>query len=358
MSNPAYTITQDSITVIWKGKPHVVQKGSPNFAALRDAIMLEEWDSLEENLTVAQAVQKWAKGKFSLSNDGSKVLYDGDEVPNDFGGRILAMVTKGDSPDILMNFWERLQKNPSFRSVHQLWSFLSHKGIPLTDDGCFLAYKGVRNDYKDAHSGKFDNSPGAINEMPRNQISDDPNHACHEGFHVGALGYARTFSQRVVICKVDPEHVVCVPYDSSQQKMRVCRYEVMGNYGSELPSTTFKEDVYENPPIEDEEIDNDEVEEENFQASSGADLEDEDDDSEEESFPTIASDPEDDEPKAEKRKSNKGYVKFDKMDMGKLLERPIDELRRYATHGLEIVGASKIPGGKIALVHAILRVRE
>lgn len=357
MSNPAFTLTQDSITVIWKGKPHTVQKGAPNFLALRDVIVREDWEKLEENLTVAQAVKSWAKGKFSLSDDGRTVLYDGEEVPSDFGGRILAMAANGDSPDILMSFWERLQRNPSFRSVKQLWGFLQHQGIPLTDDGCFLAYKGVRNDYKDAHSGKFDNSPGAVNEMPRNQISDDPNHACHEGFHVGALGYARTFSHRMVICKVDPEHVVCVPYDSSQQKMRVCKYEVVGNYGSELPSTTFKEDEYPSVPDSpyESEFDGDD---DDTPEEPETDDAPEDTDEEQNEDPDEPEEDDDEPTSPGKRKSKKGFAKFDKMDLAKLLEQPIGELRRYATHGLEIVGASKIPGGKMALAHAILRVRS
>ena len=52
--------------------------------------------------------------------------------------------------------------------------------------------------------------------------------------HVGALAYAITFcsggGSRIVICEVDPENVVCVPYDCSQQKMRVCEYKVIGHH--------------------------------------------------------------------------------------------------------------------------------
>lgn len=61
--------------------------------------------------------------------------------------------------------------------------------------------------------------------------------------------------------------------------------------------------------------------------------------------------------KVEKRKPKKGFAKLDKLDFAGLMEKSIDELRKYATHGLEIVGASKIPGGKTALVSAILSAR-
>jgi hypothetical protein len=46
-------------------------------------------------------------------------------------------------------------------------------------------------------------------------------------------------SGRIVVCRVDPEHVVCVPKDASYAKVRVCEYLVIGNFGQALPSTTI-----------------------------------------------------------------------------------------------------------------------
>lgn len=315
---PPYTITNESVTVVWEGQPHTVKKGSANFAALREACLKEDWDSVPKHLTVSFSLQSWAKGKFTVSGD--LVFYDGSELPRELNSRILELAAAGEDPQPIFSFWERLNRNPSYRSVKQLWGFLQHKNIPLTEDGCFLAYKGVRSNYKDAHSNTFDNSPGAINEMPRNQISDDPNKACHEGFHVGALSYARSFSERVVVCKVDPEHVVCVPYDSNQEKMRVCRYEVVGNYGSALPSTIHKADIPEArvvPPKKDTK-----------------------------------------DKKEKKPEKSAMWTKFNHMDVDKLLEQSLSDLRKYATNHLLIVGGGRIPGGKTALVQRIIEVRE
>ena len=303
------------------------------------------------------------------------------------------MASEGKDPTIVMNFWERLSKNPSYRSVQQLWSFLRHQGIPMVPDGCFLAYKGVRSDFKDAHSGKFDNKPGAIHSMPRNKISDDPKEACHEGFHVGALQYAKDFSDRVVVCKVSPEDVVCVPYDHSAQKMRVCKYEVVGNWNGEF----MPDLVFENYRPEDDDHDEDEDRDDDFPSTAGLD-DDQDDEFEEDgedededdgisqamnqayargeidesgrpkkpptpSFgapppvqPTNIKAPKDE--LAEKRAAKKGYAKFDKMDAGELMKQPIEDLRQYAGKGLQISGAWKIPGGKTALVAQIIKVRK
>lgn len=326
---PAYTVTNDSITVIWDKKPVTVPKTSPQFKHLKNALLSEDWDSIPKHLTVKSTVAEWAKGKFTVNDD--VFSYDGVPLPSDLNGRILAMAAKDENPTPLLKFWEHLQKNPSWRSVEQLWPFLRNQGISFTEDGCFLAYKGVRNDYKDLHSGRFDNRPGVIHEMPRNRISDDPNHACHVGFHVGALEYARSFGgadSRVVVCKVNPADVVCVPYDENHQKMRVCKYEVIGNHnGRHLPETVYIPD----------EVDID-----------VSDLVDEPDDV----------DANNTDPTPVKRKSKRGFAKFDKMDMDELMLQSVEELRRYATVGLQITGASKILGGKTALVSKILEVRR
>lgn len=373
-NSPSFTLTNESITIIWKGKPYTVRKGAPNFHHLRAAIIAEKWDDIPNHLTVSSSLQDWAKGKFTLSGD--RFLHEGKELPHGLNQRIVSMASKGDNPESLFKFWEKLQKNPSWRSVDQLYPFLQHQGIPITEDGCFLAYKAVKSDYSDVHSGNFSNKPGTINEMPRNQISDDPRQACHEGFHVGALEYARTFHTdgRIVVCKVDPADVVCVPYDSSQQKMRVSKYEVIGNHnGDHLPSTTYKEDTYEERPEEQE--DDESSEEEDHSDDVNPEMIQEDDEGyDPETDPLIDSEAENEDVvnlaearekvikkarhEEEKRKSKRGFTKLDKMDMKELMNQSIDELRRYAGKGLQIIGASKILGGKTALVAKILEVRE
>jgi len=250
MSIP-FTYTNDSITVIHQGKPHVVPKGSPQFVNLRQALLDERWADVPNHLTVSKSLTTWAKGKVTVDENLEKFFFEGEAIPADINSRILSMAAAGKDPTPLFLFWERLKRNPSMRSVEQLYSFLKHGNIPITKDGCFLAYKGVKNDYTDGHSGTVDNRPGTVNKMSRNKVSDDPRTACHYGFHVGAYGYAGTFSQRTVICKVDPEHVVCVPYDHNGQKMRVCEYKVIGNYGELLPDDIVDEaDLASDAPMQ------------------------------------------------------------------------------------------------------------
>ena len=303
-----YTATNDSVTVIWQGKPVTVKRGSANFEGLRKAVMEEDWNEVPHHLKSDSSVERWAKGKFKVLN--GQISYNGSLLPTDLNNRIFEMATLGQDPSAILNFWERLQRNPSMRSVEQLWNFLNNVGIPLTQDGYFLAYKAVREDFKDCHTGTIDNTPGNVIEMPRNPISDDPAHACHAGLHVGALEYTGSFGPRQLIVKVDPEHVVCVPNDHSYQKMRVCKYEVIGIHGGDhLPSTTIEE--HELPKLRE---------------VTG--------------------------------KRTKEFVRLDGLDETLLMQESYEDLRKYASQGLGIIGAYRITGGKWALVQAISAARR
>lgn len=297
---------------------------------------------------MAKSLQTWAQGQFTL--EGKQFSYKGKELPFSLNERIIEMATRGEAPTPFFNFWERLQKNPSFRSVNQLWDFLKHEGIPLLEDGCFLAYKSVRSDYMDHHSGQWSNKPGTTNQMPRNEISDDPKVECHEGFHVGALGYASSFggssSKRIIVCKIDPEDVVCVPYDSSQQKMRVCKYTVIGNHNDQaLPSTTYVADEYD---VTDEDRDEEGAEPAVTRVAEPKGKKGDEEVTKKEK-PKVTSTP---------VKVPTKFNKYQEMGMDKLMQCSIEELRQYAGKGLQIIGASKIPGGKTALVSKILGVRS
>ncbi|NBR00155.1 MAG: hypothetical protein EBT79_07560 [Actinobacteria bacterium] len=246
MSTPSYTITNDNVTVIIGGRVITVRRGAVNFDAARNAVLNEQWDGIEQVLVPGHAVQRWLGNGFAFT-DGV-ITYGEDKVDARLSERLVRMAEAGDDPTAWMKFWRRLQNNPSMRSVEQLYGFLENKGIPVDAEGYILAYKSIRPDWKDHHSGKCDNSVGNVLQMPRNKISDDPNQACHYGYHVGALEYASTFGGsgdgiRIVICRVDPADVVCVPYDHSMQKVRVCKYEVVAEHKDRTHLSDTFEDI-------------------------------------------------------------------------------------------------------------------
>ncbi len=253
------------------------------------------------------------------------ISYDGVALPTNLNARIIEMATLDKDPTYMFRFWERLQRNPSNRSVTQLFSFLDHEGIPIDADGCFLAYKAIRQDWTDVHSGKVLNTVGSRPKMARNLISDDPNHACHHGYHVGAIKYAEDFGpndRRIVIVRVDPAHVVCVPSDCSARKMRVEEYEVIGlNSGRTMPST-----VIENDPVVDKVIKahkREEAGKKPLKAAAG----------------------------------KSAWAVFNGYNEDGLAGCSTADLRSYAAHELGIVNASRGPGGKSGLITLILQTR-
>lgn len=321
---------------------HTVREGEPNFLTLRNALLDGDFGNIDAALNAMTSIELWSAGLFKVV-DG-KVVYNGEPLPGELTQRILAMVGAGDDPNPILRFWERLSKNPSMRSVEQLYPFLKHQGIPITPKGTFLAYKGVRSDYKDVHTGTIPNVPGSKHEMPRNKISDDPNTPCHYGFHVGALEYARSFGDRMVICEVDPEDVVCIPYDSSHRKMRVCKYSVIGDYGdTAMPDTVFDVDNEINDPDVDDDADDSDVDSSaDTQGDTAGPVKD-----------ILAMVPQG----TPVRSVSKKFRRLHGLDTVQLMRETTEDLRHYASKGLKIIGASRIPGGKAALIRKISSVR-
>jgi hypothetical protein len=114
---------------------------------------------------------------------------------------------------------------------------LEKNSLPITPDGCFLAYKKVRNDYLDIHSGTMNNSVGQVVSMERNEVDDDKDRTCSAGLHFCSQDYLPHFGNgydnRVVILKINPRDVVSIPSDYNNAKGRACRYEVVGEIGND-----------------------------------------------------------------------------------------------------------------------------
>jgi len=362
-----YQISNDSVMIVLDGEPHTLTKGQANYTAVRVGVLAGNEAAVRANLTVGKTIVQWADGEFAVV-DGN-IHYKGDAMPGVINKRILQMVTKGENPRPLMRFWERLDENPSYRSVEQLYDFLmKHPGIPFTDDGSILFYKGVRADFRDSYSGKFDNSPGQHLKMRRNRVSDDPAVPCHFGFHVGSRQYASRFAGGgvTVICKVDPKDVVCVPNDCSQQKVRVCEYEVLGvDNGGLMSDTVMNSDVTVPKPVtvetdpqtgEPPVNPNEPLVTETPVVAKVTPKPTHTDGSKLDEGETV--------PKGQDEAAaivlpltGTAWDHLNDMDSLQLMEQSLMSLRRYGRHNCLVIGASKHAGGKAWLVPAICKAR-
>lgn len=220
-----------TITVVWSTGPETY-----NMDTVKGKIVVEgvrdnktEFNILADLESVTN-LSKYIKDYPRLSIVGNKVYLDSIELPKALSTRLISFMENGLPVNYLINFADNVMKNPSYAATQELYDFLEHQDLVITEDGHFLAYKSVRDDYRDWHTGTCDNSPGNVLEMPRNNVSDDRRKSCDAGYHAGAWSYSSSFggsNKRIVIVKISPENVVSVPLDYDCTKLRTCKYEVL-----------------------------------------------------------------------------------------------------------------------------------
>lgn len=246
MSYP-YIIQGSNITVVIDNIPHTINKTHVTYQQVLDAIKREDWETVKDVIEPKKVILNYGQGNVSVHAD--KMFWKGQEFNNALATRMIQMLQDGFSIEPMAAFMENLMQNPSFRSIQELYGFLEKNNLPITPDGCFLAYKRVREDYTDCHSGTMDNNVGKVVEMERNQVDDDQNNTCSYGLHFCSHEYLKSFGgNRIVIVKINPRDVVSIPADYNDSKGRACRYEVVGEIVNDNDRATeaFDRPVQEN----------------------------------------------------------------------------------------------------------------
>ena len=225
-----YILGGDSITVFVDGNSYTINKQAPTYKMVLDAVKSQDYKALVDAVNIRQGIANKvsAKGKGRVSINGNVITYDGIEVTGLISSRIFEVLGAGLGVDPMVRFLENLMENPSRRAVLELFGFIDACRLPITEDGHFLAYKRVRDDYKDVHSGTFDNSVGQVLEMPRNAVDEDKDRTCSAGLHFCSYDYLKSFGgSRIMVLKINPRDVVAIPSDYNNSKGRTCRYEVV-----------------------------------------------------------------------------------------------------------------------------------
>ena len=272
MSFP-YLIQGSNITVVIGTTPHTVSKNHIAYNKLVAAIKANDWDTVQDIIEPKQVVLNFGQGNVSIQGD--KIFWKGREMHNALTKRMVAMIQEDFPVEPLIAFMENLMENPSKRAVTELYGFLEKNTLPITPDGCFLAYKKVRQDYFDCHSGTVLNKPavymtdedaatlkeavGKNNEvtvevvdgvtvvsMERNLVDDDQNRTCSTGLHFCSRDYLDHFGgERIVVLKINPRDVVSIPNDYNDSKGRCARYEIVDEIDKDKADEAFAKTVQE-----------------------------------------------------------------------------------------------------------------
>jgi hypothetical protein len=233
-----------TVCIMHQGKMHVINTEHPAHSEIVASRHNEQ--RLLSLLDIRTAIQSWLGADTEITKDG-RILYRGIEQDGQMVDRILQQCRMGFDVTPSVMFFENCLANPGatgpdgekiegYKVIEQLYSFLQAKQFPLTDDGCFLAYKNVQRaengdlwdgwTYKhDKQRGTFLYNPGCIAQEPREICCSDPSRACGRGLHAGNFSYISSTRPSVVV-KVNPRDVVSVPTHETC-KLRSCRIQII-----------------------------------------------------------------------------------------------------------------------------------
>jgi hypothetical protein len=258
-----YIINQTGIVLFMNNKPQKFVSSDPKYAAIIAALRLpsdKQEEAINKALQEADVNLNIEQKGFSVNNTTKEVSYYGELLPAPLAQKVFSLIEQNLPVTLLEKFWENLKQNPSYNSVRELYDFLSYKELPITEDGCFLAYRGLLDDFYSVSGnlktkvlqgavnskGRIYNGVGEHIEVQRNCVDDDRNNHCRPGLHVGSLDYARGWARgKVVVVKVNPKDVVSVPNDCQCQKLRCCAYTVVSEINTEILSAAT--DIDGNP---------------------------------------------------------------------------------------------------------------
>lgn len=234
---------RESLIIISPKSTQVIPQTHINFVDIRDALINGDDISDEEIMDLVDAAtnvtDKLTKLSDRVSVEGSTIFFDNEEVENSLTNHIVRMIKSNDDNYVgWVNFMENLANNPSKKSRKHLFEWLKDRDFTITDEGHFIAYKGVSSEGKSISSGSaivdgvrvsghIPNEIGSVIEMPRVDVDNDRETFCSTGLHAGTERYASNFGNRVLIVAINPRDVVAVPSDSNNEKLRVCRYTVV-----------------------------------------------------------------------------------------------------------------------------------
>ena len=258
-----YILGSDSLTAFVQGKPYTVNRSAEIFKAAMDAVRNDSEEDFLKVVTVKAVIAKALSASKDVVIQNNQVLCNGREITGILGKRVFDMLDNKLDVTPLLNFISNLMKNPSKRAVDETFGFVDACSLPITEDGCILAYRRVKNDYTDVHTGTVLNKPaelftkkekmlfpiscGKQNEvivevsketgrtlikMERNMVDDNKDRTCSSGLHAASYEYLKHFSgSRIIAVKINPKDICSVPSDYQNSKLRTCSYEIL----EELP---------------------------------------------------------------------------------------------------------------------------
>lgn len=248
----------ENITVFINGKLLSATDQHPHFQMIKLGVLSGD-ESVADLFDLTQKVsERFEQLSERVSVSNGRVYFDGEEIDSELTQQITRFVEQGvEDWRPLVNFFEKVMTNLQEHTRDQLFRWVRKQNLTITEDGNFLAYKGVeKNSAGDLVSvssgtavvdgvvrkGQIPNNVGSVITMPRNEVTHDPTVGCAQGLHAGTYDYAMGWARdALLVVEINPRDVVSVPTDCDSAKLRVCRYVVKEVIEKELEQALWSD---------------------------------------------------------------------------------------------------------------------
>ena len=139
-------------TVILGGQPFMFDHTHPHYAALVECVHTEDADKFIELINTGHQIEDWSEGDFEFRE--GFLYFEDEQVASQPTSRVIEMIQQGFPHKPMLNYLTNLYDNVSERAVQESYTWSSHKGLPITDDGMMVGYKGVAIYSGDTIKGK------------------------------------------------------------------------------------------------------------------------------------------------------------------------------------------------------------
>lgn len=236
-----YILTGDSLSISASdGRSELINSAHTDFKRICQLVLDEDMEGALSAMCPATGIEKWGAGSLSIE-DGN--IYYNTSVGNIkmtgvLVDKIISLMALGDAGfENLARFLNGVMEQTSLKTRERLMEFASQDKLDIDEKGRVIAFKNVRSDYMDKHSGTFRNKVGDIPSMRREDVDDDHDHTCSRGLHVCSPAYLSGFwgtSGKTMKVAVEARDFVAFPSDYQNSKARVCRYEVVEDVTNDI----------------------------------------------------------------------------------------------------------------------------
>lgn len=240
-----YTLSDRTFTVFIDGQTYQTDRSNPQWDKIKEAVN-DPATTAEEFINLVSPLSGVTSALFGLPDirvENGGVWFGDEEIHTELARRMLDVLQEGLPIDSWVAFARNVYANPFTAAREELYEWLERADLPITPDGCFLAYKVVGKDYLDLHSHTIRNAVGDTPVMPggREAVDPDRRRACSMGLHFCSKGYLTRYGYggyHVMLLKINPADVVAIPTDANLTKGRCWRYEVVGEVTHEVAMST------------------------------------------------------------------------------------------------------------------------